>query len=190
MKLGTTLYVTERRAWRAWLRKNHAKAREIWLVYPRKSTGKKRIPYNDAVEEALCFGWIDSNLKGIDKDRFAQRFTPRKKGAKLSAMNRERVERLRRRKKMTKAGLEALGDLKPLRLKVPGSVTRALAKTPGAKAKFETLPASYKRIRLGYIEAGRRHGRAEYAKRVRHFVEMTAKGKKFGTWKGGSSRKK
>lgn len=189
MNIGKTLYINDRRAWRAWLRKNHATAREIWLVYPRKASGKKRIPYNEAVEEALCFGWIDSTVKGIDDERFAQRFTPRKKGAPLSALNRERVERLRRSKKMTKPGLAVLGRLEPLKVSVPPAVKRALATTPGAKAKFRNLPASYKRIRLGYIEAGRQHGRAEYAKRVRHFVEMTANGKKFGTWKGEASKK-
>ncbi|HEX9817010.1 MAG TPA: YdeI/OmpD-associated family protein [Candidatus Thermoplasmatota archaeon] len=190
MNLGKTLYVKNRRAWRAWLRKNHATARDIWLVYPRKATGKKRIPYNDAVEEALCFGWIDSNLKGIDEERFAQRFTPRRKGANLSAMNWERVERLVRGKKMTKAGLVVLGKLGSLKVEVPPAVKRALSKTHGAKAEFERLPDSYKRIRIGYIEAGRNHGRAEYAKRVRHFVAMTANGKKFGTWKGDEASKK
>lgn len=190
MKLGPTLYVKDRRAWRAWLRKNHETKREVWLVYPRKATGKKRIPYNDAVEEALCFGWIDSTVKGIDPERFAQRFTPRTKGAKLSAMNRERVDQMVRAKKMTKAGLAVLGNLGSLKVEVPPAVKRALAKTRGAKAQFKRLPDSYKRIRLGYIEAGRKHGRAEYAKRVRHFVDMTAKGKKFGTWKGEEASKK
>ena len=184
MKIGKTLYVKDRRAWRAWLRRNHTNEREVWLVYPRKSTGKKRIPYNDAVEEALCFGWIDSNLKGLDDERFAQRFTPRRRDARLSAMNRERVERLIAGRKMTKAGLDAIGPLRPAKLVVPPAVKRALARDPEARRRFARLPASYKRIRMGYIEAGRRHGRAEYAKRVRHFVEMTAKGKRFGTWQG------
>ena len=59
MKLGTTLYVTNRKAWRAWLAKNHARQTEIWLIYYKKHSGQPRIPYNDAVEEALCYGWID-----------------------------------------------------------------------------------------------------------------------------------
>jgi uncharacterized protein YdeI (YjbR/CyaY-like superfamily) len=189
MKLGKTLYVKDRRAWRAWLRTNHATKREIWLVYPRKATGRKRIPYNDAVEEALCYGWIDSNLKGIDEERFAQRFTPRKKGAPLSAMNRERVAKLVARRKMTKHGLAVLPSSPPARVTVPAAVKRALSKDPDAAKEFRTLPDSYKRIRLGYIEAGKRHGPAEYQKRVRHFVRMTAKGKRFGTWKGREEKK-
>lgn len=66
MRLGKTLYVTNRNDWRSWLAKNHDKEKEIWLIYYRKLSRKPRIPYNDAVEEALCYGLIDSNLKGID----------------------------------------------------------------------------------------------------------------------------
>ncbi|MFA9455094.1 MAG: YdeI family protein, partial [Candidatus Aminicenantaceae bacterium] len=73
MEIGKTLYVTGREDWRDWLARNHASEEEVWLIYYRKSTGKPRIPYNDAVEEALCFGWIDSQQKGMDVERFAQR---------------------------------------------------------------------------------------------------------------------
>jgi uncharacterized protein YdeI (YjbR/CyaY-like superfamily) len=69
MKLGKTLYVTERNAWRDWLADNHDKEDEIWLVFYKKGTGKPRLPYDDAVEEALCFGWIDSIVKRIDQER-------------------------------------------------------------------------------------------------------------------------
>jgi uncharacterized protein YdeI (YjbR/CyaY-like superfamily) len=96
MKLGKTLSLTERAAWRRWLAKHHSTEKEIWLVYYRKQSGKQRISYNDAVEEALCYGWIDSNLKGIDEERFAQRFSPRKRASGLSQMNKERVRQLLR----------------------------------------------------------------------------------------------
>jgi len=72
------LHVTTRRQWRIWLQKHYKSEKEIWLVYNKKHTGKPRIPYNDAVEEALCFGWIDSIVKTIDKERYAQRFSVRK----------------------------------------------------------------------------------------------------------------
>lgn len=81
MKLENTLYVTGRKAWRAWLAKYHKTETEVWLVYYRKETGKPRISYNDAVEEALCYGWIDSIVRTLDKERFAQRFSIRKKRA-------------------------------------------------------------------------------------------------------------
>jgi uncharacterized protein YdeI (YjbR/CyaY-like superfamily) len=183
MEIGTTLYVVDRNAWRAWLRKHHTAKREIWLVYPHKSTGKPRIPYGAAVEEALCYGWIDSTVKRIDADHAAQRFTPRRKGSNLSAMNLERVRRLIKSRKMTKAGLAVLGPLPPIgRLVVPPALRRALAKDPEAKRHFATLPAAYKRVRLGYIEEGRKHGPAEYAKRIRHFVALTRRNKRFGGW--------
>jgi uncharacterized protein YdeI (YjbR/CyaY-like superfamily) len=108
MELGKTLYLTERRDWRSWLAKNHDKKKEIWLIYYRKSSGKPRLPYNDAVEEALCYGWIDSIQKGIDTKRFAQRFTPRKVKSVLSAANRERIRKLIKEGRMTKDRLDAV----------------------------------------------------------------------------------
>src|SRR5213596_4263102 len=108
MEIGTTLYVKDRRQWRAWLARHHETAPEIWLIYYKKDSGKPRIPYNDAVEEALCYGWIDSILKPIDARRYAQRFSPRRPTSVLSAMNRERVRRLITAKRMTKAGLASI----------------------------------------------------------------------------------
>ncbi|HZQ08079.1 MAG TPA: hypothetical protein VFD70_15960, partial [Anaerolineae bacterium] len=110
MKISKTLYVTNRKQWRAWLAKHHKTEPEIWLIYYRKASGKPRIPYNDAVEEALCYGWIDSTNKTLDKDRLVQRFSPRRQGSKLSPMNMERVRRLIAAKKMTRAGLESIGQ--------------------------------------------------------------------------------
>ena len=94
MEITDTLRVDHRAAWRAWLKKNYKTKKEIWLIYYRKSSGKPRIPYNDAVEEALCFGWIDSNVKTLDEERFAQRFSPRKPKAAYSPANRERLRKL------------------------------------------------------------------------------------------------
>ena len=84
MKLGKTIYVKNRTAWRAWLAKNHRTRQDIWLIYFRKDTGRPRIPYNDAVEEALCYGWIDSIIKRVDSQRFARRFSVRRKTSGLS----------------------------------------------------------------------------------------------------------
>ncbi|MBI4097898.1 MAG: hypothetical protein HY426_02555 [Candidatus Levybacteria bacterium] len=86
-----TLYVRNRKQWRTWLEKNHDKEKEIWLVYYKKSSGKPSISYNDAVEEALCFGWIDSIEKSLDSDRFAGRYTPRKPKSNWSLSNRARA---------------------------------------------------------------------------------------------------
>jgi len=105
MKIGKTLYVTNRADWRKWLKKNHKKEPEIWLIYFRKSTGKPRIEYSDAVEEALCYGWIDSIEKRIDEERLAQRFTPRRPNSNWSESNKERMKKLIKNGKMTPAGL-------------------------------------------------------------------------------------
>ena len=72
------LYISNRKEWRKWLKENHSVVREVWLIYYKKDTGKPRIPYDDAVEEALCFGWIDSTVKRIDDEKYCQKFTPRK----------------------------------------------------------------------------------------------------------------
>lgn len=108
MNITKTLYVKDRDQWRKWLFENHDKEKEIWLVFYRKDSGKPRISYNDAVEEALCFGWIDSIEKGTDHERFAQRFTPRKPKSQWSETNKERVKRLIKDGKMTKAGFATL----------------------------------------------------------------------------------
>ncbi len=103
-----TFYAPDRKAWREWLRENHDKEKEVWVVYYRKSTGKPTISYNDAVEEALCFGWIDSIEKGIDSERFVGRFTPRKPKSNWSPSNRTRARRLIASNLMTPSGLQVL----------------------------------------------------------------------------------
>lgn len=191
MDLGETLYVTNRKQWRAWLAKHHKTAPEIWLVYYKKVSGKERIPYNDAVEEALCYGWIDSILKPIDKDKYAQRFSPRRKKSPLSPMNKERIRRLIRQKKMTRAGLESIGhhlveDFKQVSVskqlkafKMPDDILEHLKQDPVVWKNFQKFPESYKRIRIGWID-GARQRPEEFQKRLRYFIKMTAKNKRFG----------
>src|SRR2546428_11386211 len=108
MEITNLLEVKNRKEWRSWLSKNHKSEKEIWLVYYKKKSGKSRIPYNAAVEEALCYGWIDSTVKSIDENSYAQRFSPRKKESNLSEMNKERIRRLIEKGKMTKAGLDSI----------------------------------------------------------------------------------
>lgn len=104
MEITKQLYVTDRDAWRAWLEKNYDTEKEIWLIYYKKHTGKPRIPYDDAVEEALCFGWIDSTVKRVDDEKFAQKFTPRKNKSNWSDLNKKRAKKMIREGRMTKAG--------------------------------------------------------------------------------------
>ena len=79
MEITETYYARNRKTWRKWLEKNHESLKEVWLVRYKKHTGKPTVSYNDSVEEALCFGWIDSIVKKVDEERYIQKFTPRKK---------------------------------------------------------------------------------------------------------------
>lgn len=178
MEITKTLYVTERDAWRSWLEKNHAGENEIWLVYYKKQSGKPRIPYNDAVEEALCFGWIDSTVKGIDEDKFAQRFSPRKKGSNWSEMNKVRMRRLIEQGRMTPAGMskfEAHSDI----FEIPPDILEALKRDKKTWEAFQAFPDSYKQIRIGFIEMGRNRPEV-FQQRLRYFLKMTSQGKKYG----------
>jgi uncharacterized protein YdeI (YjbR/CyaY-like superfamily) len=114
MEVGATLRVRSRAQWRAWLQRHHADRREIWLVYYKKGSGKTGISYDDSVEEALCFGWVDGQVKGLDATSYAGRFTPRRAGSNWSASNRERAAHLLRQGLMTAAGRRVLpADLAP-----------------------------------------------------------------------------
>src|SRR5688572_16348963 len=99
------VYLKDRKAWRKWLEKHHASTPGIWLITPKRDSGKPRVEYNDAVEEALCFGWIDSTQMPLDADTNMQLFTPRKPKSNWAKSNKERVERLIAQKLMTPAGL-------------------------------------------------------------------------------------
>jgi uncharacterized protein YdeI (YjbR/CyaY-like superfamily) len=187
VKLGKTLYVKNRRAWRAWLATYHWTAPEIWLVYYKKKSGKPRIPYNHAVEEALCYGWIDSILKPIDADRYAQRFSPRRPTSRLSEMNRERVRRLITSGRMTRAGLERIKHVfnhkkdtkKTLKWEIPRDILQRLKRDRTTWRNFERFPDSYKRIRIGWITAARLR-RDAFEQRLAYFLKMTARNKRFG----------
>lgn len=191
MEIGKTLYIKSRKEWRTWLSKNHKSEPEIWLIYYKKNSDKPRIPYNDAVEEALCYGWIDSTLKPIDEYCYTQRFSPRRKNSPLSEMNKERVRRLIKAKKMTKYGMEMIKhhvdedshevvhkwELKKFTL--PDEILRELKADPVVWKNFQKFPESYKRIHIGWIDASR--NRPDFFKtRLQYFIKMTAKNKKFG----------
>jgi uncharacterized protein YdeI (YjbR/CyaY-like superfamily) len=184
MEIGKTLYITDRRSWRAWLKKHHSQQKEIWLIYYKLNSGRKRIPYNDSVEEALCYGWIDSIIKPIDKDKFAQRFSPRRPGSQLSESNKERIRRLIRNKKMTAAGLAAVQHAyqhtaKPENVVIAPDILNALKKNKQVWINFRKFPLTYQRIRIGWIEMSR--SRPQYFKqRLAYFIRMTEQNKRYG----------
>jgi len=184
MEIGKTLYVINRNDWQSWLAKNHDKEKEIWLIYYRKSSGKPRIPYNDAVEEALCYGWIDSIFKGIDEEKFVQRFSPRKPKSILSEMNRERVRRLVKQGKMTPIGLTSIAHVfnpnkEKGKLIIAPDILKFLKQNKEVWKNFQKFPSSYKRVRIGWIEEARTHQKF-FNQRLNYFLKMTAKNKKYG----------
>jgi len=191
MEITEILNVTNRREWRSWLAKNYRSAKEIWLIYYNKKSGKKRIPYNDAVEEALCYGWIDSTVKKYDEERAAQRFSPRRKNSNLSELNKERIRRLLEAGKMTPAGLQIIAhhlenkspagkDIHPFgEFVLPKDIRKALQKDSAIWENYSRFPEHYKRIRIGWID-GARERPEEFEKRLRYFMRMTAKNKMFG----------
>jgi len=179
VKVGKTVYVKNRTEWRRWLAKHGKTAREIWLIYYKKNSGKPRIPYNDAVDAALCYGWIDGILKPIDERKYAQRYSPRRKTSKLSDMNRERVRRLVKSGLMTKAGLDAIAHTGKGSATLPADILARLKRDPTTWKNFQEFPASYKRIRIGWIHAARQR-REVFEQRLRYFIKMTAQNKRFG----------
>lgn len=184
MKIGETFYAPSRRAWHAWLLRNRARKSEIWLIYYKKASGKPRVSYNDAVDEALCFGWIDSTAKAIDEERFAQRFTPRRSNSQLSQLNQERILKLISEWRMTAAGLAAVSHVfnhrKLRKFVIAKDILNAIKANPAAWKYFLLLPERYKRIRISYIESQRRHSHAAFNKSLNYFIKKTAVNKRFG----------
>ncbi|MBN1653139.1 MAG: YdeI/OmpD-associated family protein, partial [Deltaproteobacteria bacterium] len=169
-----------RKEWRAWLKQNYKSETEIWLVYYKKHTGKPRIAYNDAVEEALCFGWIDSTVRTVDENRFAQRFSIRNPKSQYSQANRERLVVLAKRGKIVKDVRRTLGDLtEEAEFKIPLDILKELKANKKAWKNFQGLSSSYKRIRIAFIDAARKRPEV-FEKRLKYFILMTEKNRRFG----------
>lgn len=173
------LYVTNRREWRDWLESHYKSEKEVWLVYYKKHSGKPRILYNDAVEEALCFGWIDSIVRGIDEDRFAQRFSLRNPKTPYSQANKERLREMINQGKVVYEVLATQGNLADEQFKIPPDILEAIKSNEKAWENFQTFSQPYIRIRVAFID-GARNRPHEFAKRLGYFIEMTKKNKQFG----------
>lgn len=176
MEIGETLYVARRAQWRAWLERHFQDKDEIWLVMPRKDSGKPAIVYNDAVEEALCFGWIDSIRKRLDAESSAQRFSPRKPGSGYSQPNKERLAWLAARGLIHPSMQAAAEAVLAEPFEFPEDILAAIQANPAAWDHYQAFSPGYQRIRVAYIEGAR--GRPEeFEKRLKHFIEMSAQGK-------------
>lgn len=182
-----TLDVRTRARWHAWLEKHHASATEIWLVFHKRHAHKASVDYEAAVEEALCFGWIDSLVRRLDADRFARKFTPRKPDSRWSDLNRRRYASLEKRGLLMDAGRAnspggkhayALRQRRALDAPVPRYIERALKVDPAAWRFFEMLAPSYRRAYVGWIDAAKREETKQ--RRLREAVARLAKGEKLG----------
>jgi len=144
---------------------------------------KPRVPYDEAVEEALCFGWIDSTVKTINEKSFAQRFSPRKSTGIWSQPNIERMRRLKKLGKMTAAGLavykRAPSKRDSQKTELASDIRAALKKDPQAWNNFQKFPAAYKRVRIAYLESRRKHGAKEFQNSLNYFIKKTHANKKF-----------
>ncbi len=179
MNITKTLYLDNRQAWRAWLAENYYKEKEIWLIYPKKASGKPRILYNDAVEEALCFGWIDSTAKRIDDNTYAQRFSPRNPKTKYSEANKQRLRELVKQGKVTPSVQATLPGILNEEFVVPPDISKKIQENKQAWNNFQKYSPEYKRIRIAFIE-GARNRPEEFKKRLNYFVKMTEKNSQFG----------
>ena len=179
MEKFKTLYVVNRKDWRAWLKKNFNREKEIWLVYPRKSTGKARILYNDAVEEALCFGWIDSTINSLDSESTAQRFSPRNQKSSYSQANKERLKWLFKNNLLHPSMIETAKKIIEEKFKFPDDIIFEIKKNSVAWKNYQKFSPSYQRIRISYIDSARNRP-MEFQKRLENFINKTIENRKIG----------
>jgi uncharacterized protein YdeI (YjbR/CyaY-like superfamily) len=166
------IYLQTRVEWRVWLEANFATKKEIWLVYPKKASGETRIQYNDAVEEALCFGWIDSTYKTYDENNTIQRFSPRKPKSKYSQANIERLKWLLPMDLIHYSLVDSIQKIITQQFVFPKDIINAIKKDDIAWENYQTFSDSYQRIRIAYIEGARKRPE-EFAKRLNNFIEKT-----------------
>lgn len=178
------LEVSDRQAWRKWLAEHHDAVSEIWLVFYKRHTGINTLSYDAAVEEAICFGWIDSLIRRLDENRYARKFTPRKANSKWSTINRRRYADLRERGLLAEPGVarpptRRSGDAAKISAtKIPSDIEEKLKTNPLAWQNFLNLAPSYRRNYIGRIDAAKRPETRE--KRLLEALELLEAGKKLG----------
>ena len=184
----------DRAAWRAWLVEHHESSAGIWLVYFKKASGKPSVTYDEAVEEALCFGWIDSRVNGLDDERYMQVYTPRRTGSAWSKLNKERIERVIAEGLMTEAGiakidgakqdgswvlLDAVDDLIE-----PDELRAALDADRSARASYDAFADSVKKQALYWVYSAKRE--TTRSDRIAQIVEAAAEGMSVAEYRAGA----
>jgi len=171
-----TKYFIERSEWRNWLAENFDKKEEIWLEYPKKASGKPRIIYNDAVEEALCFGWIDSKIKSLDAHTTIQRFTPRKAKSTFSQANKERLKWLSENGLLHDSVKAQVEEVIAEKFIFPEDIITELKADNEVWKNYQTCSKPYQRIRIAYIDSARKRPE-EFEKRLNNFIRKTKENK-------------
>ena len=179
-----TLDARTRAQWRKWLAEHHDSKSEVWLIFHKRHTGHAALAYDDAVGEALCFGWIDSLIKRVDDARYARKFTPRKPGSRWSTANRKRYAQLRDGGRLMPAGLKRAptgrsGDApRPSLVNTPQYIVQALKNEPAAWNYFEKLAPSYRRMYIGWIDSAKQE--QTKTRRLREAIGLLAAGRRLG----------
>ena len=168
----TTKYFTDRKEWRKWLETNFEIEDAIWLEYPVKKSGKKRILYNDAVEEALCFGWIDSTVKSLNEDTTIQRFCTRRKNSTFSQPNIERLKWLFENNLIHSSINNEVLQIIQRKFVFPEDIIKKLESDKLAWENYQAFSEPYKRIRIAYIDSARKRP-DEFDKRLNNFIKKT-----------------
>lgn len=181
-----------RQAWREWLARNHDRSKGLWLAYYKKGTGKRSVTYEEALQEALCYGWIDSTVGRIDEERYKQKYTPRNVKSVWSASNKARVEKLIAEGLMAPPGLakveaakrngswESLDDIDRIGrgADAPSDLLEALSREPRAKAAFDGRPPSEKKLWAYWVLSAKRP--ETRARRVEETVKRVLAGRRPG----------
>jgi uncharacterized protein YdeI (YjbR/CyaY-like superfamily) len=183
------LYVKDEVEWRDWLARFHDREKEIWLVFYKKESKKTGIGYEQAVEEALCFGWVDSLIKSLDTESYARKFTPRKENSIWSESNKRRVKKLIKEGKMMDIGLAKIEaakksgwwdkDNRPvISLDMPPAFRQALNANKRARANFSKLAETYQKHYIIWIGMAKRTETRE--RRISESIALLEKGQKLG----------
>jgi uncharacterized protein YdeI (YjbR/CyaY-like superfamily) len=182
-----TLLVKTLDRWRGWLEEHHVSESEVWLVFYKRQTGVASIDYADALDEALCYGWVDSLVRRLDDRRYAIKFTPRRPESRWSAKNRQRYETLKASRRLKPAGIKRSPTdrgygprpaRRSLPSKLPAYILAALRKRPAALRTFEALPPSHRRRYFAWIESAIRE--ETKLRRLQEAIRLLASGKVLG----------
>lgn len=173
-----TVFATDRVEWRRWLEKNHARSQEIWLAFYKKASGRQTVSYDHAVEEALCFGWVDGMKKKLDEECYAFRFTPRKPKSAWSKSNLARVERMIAEGRMMRAGLAAYNttdrrEVAATPTEMPKALEDKFRKKRAAWANYEKFPPGYRRVTAGWVASAKKE--ETQLKRLEKLIEFSTR---------------